>query len=221
MSISKNLQNILESIPEHVQLVAVSKTRTVEEIMEAYRAGQRHFGESKAQELTPKAEELPDDIQWHMVGHLQSNKVKYIAPFVDLIHSADKHKLLKVINKEGRKNNRIVPVLLQLHIAEESTKFGLDFEETCALIESESYSEMGFVKVRGLMGMATFTDDTAQVRREFRQLKKNFDHIKEKYFSGDPSFDTLSMGMSDDYMLGIEEGSNMVRIGTAIFGKRN
>ncbi len=220
MSIATNLQNTLNSIPDHVQLVVVSKTRTHEEIMEAYRAGQRHFGESKAQELTPKAEDLPEDIQWHMVGHLQSNKVKYIAPFVSLIHSVDKLKLLKVINKEGKKNNRVVPVLLQLHIAEESTKFGMDYEEACSLLESEEYRDMKFVDVRGLMGMATFTDDKEQVRREFRELKHSFDSIREKYFPASHSFKILSMGMSDDYQEGIREGSNMVRIGTAIFGPR-
>ncbi len=220
MSIAKNLQDTINSLPDHVQLVVVSKTRTHGEIMEAYQAGQRHFGESKAQELTPKAEELPEDIQWHMVGHLQSNKVKYIVPFVALIHSVDKLKLLKVIDKEGKKNNRVIPVLLQLHIAEESTKFGMDYDECCELLESDAYAGMEFVSVRGMMGMATFTDDKEQVRREFRQLKKHFDSIRDKYFPSDDAFSILSMGMSDDYPEGIEEGSNMVRIGTAIFGPR-
>lgn len=220
MSIAENLATLRKALPEHVTLVAVSKTRTTAEIMEAYAAGQRHFGESKAQELTPKAEELPEDIRWHMVGHLQSNKVKYIAPFVALIHSVDKMKLLKVINKEGQKNERVIPVLLQLHIAEESTKFGMSFEEVSDLLESDAYREMNAIEVQGLMGMATFTDDTEQVKKEFRQLKSHFDAIKRKYFSDQEGFHILSMGMSNDYQQGIEEGSNMVRIGTAIFGAR-
>ncbi len=220
MSIAENLATLRKEIPEHVTLVLVSKTRTTNEILEAYDAGQRHFGESKAQELVPKAEELPGDIHWHMVGHLQSNKVKYIAPFVALIHSVDKMKLLKVINKEGQKNERVIPVLLQLHIAEESTKYGMSYEEVCELLESTAYREMDAIEVQGLMGMATFTDDMEQVRKEFRQLKAHFDAIRERYFNGRESFRTLSMGMTNDYRHGIDEGSNMVRIGTAIFGAR-
>lgn len=220
MSIAENLATLRKEIPEHVTLVAVSKIRTTAEILEAYDAGQRHFGESKAQELTPKAEELPRDIHWHMVGHLQSNKVKYIAPFVSLIHSVDKMKLLKVINKEGQKNERVIPVLLQLHIAEESTKFGMSFEEVCALLESDIYHQMDAIEVQGLMGMATFTDDADQVRKEFRQLKAYFNTVRETYFKGREAFRTLSMGMTNDYRHGIDEGSNMVRIGTAIFGAR-
>ncbi len=220
MSIAENLATLRKEIPEHVTLVAVSKTRTTAEILEAYNAGQRHFGESKAQELTPKAEKLPKDIHWHMVGHLQSNKVKYIAPFVSLIHSVDKMKLLKVINKEGQKNERVIPVLLQLHIAEESTKFGMSFEEVCALLESDICHQMDAIEVQGLMGMATFTDDTDQVRKEFRQLKAYFDAVRDRYFKDREAFRTLSMGMSNDYQHGIDEGSNMIRIGTAIFGAR-
>ncbi len=220
MSIADNIALLRKELPEHVALVAVSKTRTTSEVMEAYGAGQRHFGESKARELTPKAADLPEDIQWHMVGHLQSNKVKYIAPFVALIHSVDKMKLLKVINKEGQKNERVIPVLLQLHIAEESTKFGMNFEEVCVMLESDDYREMDAIEVQGLMGMATFTDDTEQVKKEFRQLKSHFDTIKSKYFKGQEGFRILSMGMSSDYQQGIDEGSNMVRIGTAIFGER-
>lgn len=220
MSIAENLATLRKEIPGQVTLVAVSKTRTTAGIMEAYDAGQRHFGESKAQELVPKAEELPGDIHWHMVGHLQSNKVKYIAPFVALIHSVDKMKLLTVINKEGQKNERVIPVLLQLHIAEESTKFGMTLEEVCELLESEAYREMDSIEVQGLMGMATFTNDRQQVRKEFRQLKSYFDTIKSKYFKDQEGFRILSMGMSDDYQSGIDEGSNMVRIGTAIFGAR-
>ncbi len=220
MSIAENLATLRKELPEHVTLVAVSKTRTPAEILEAYDAGQRHFGESKAQELLPKAEELTGDIHWHMVGHLQSNKVKYIAPFVALIHSVDKMKLLKVINKEGQKNERVIPVLLQLHIAEESTKYGMSYDEVCELLESAVYREMDAIEVQGLMGMATFTDDAEQVRKEFRQLKSHFDALRERYFNGRESFRTLSMGMTNDYQYGIDEGSNMVRIGTAIFGAR-
>lgn len=220
MDIQKNLEEINSKIPAKVSLVVVSKTHPPETIMEAYRAGHRVFGESKAQEMLPKEEALPKDIEWHMIGHLQSNKVKYIAPFVALIHSVDSLKLLKVINKEARKNNRIIPCLLQIHIAEESTKFGLSFEECCQLLESESYQNMHHVEIRGVMGMATFTDNNQQIIQEFKNLNHHFHQLKERYFNDDESFREISMGMSDDYPLGIAEGSTMVRIGSAIFGSR-
>jgi len=220
MNIADNYRKILEKIPEGVKLIAITKTKTPEEIMEVYECGHRHFGESKAQEMVPKKEELPDDIRWHMVGHLQSNKVKYIAPFVSLIHSVDSLKLLKVINKEGRKSQRVIPCLLQLHIADETSKFGMSFEETCELLESDAYKAMEHIKIHGLMGMATFTEDEEKVAGEFRQLKNHFQEIKQKYFAEDEVFREISMGMSDDYQIGIKEGSTMVRVGSAIFGER-
>ncbi len=221
MSIQANLDAVRKLLPAGVSLVLVSKTRSNEEIMQAYDAGQRLFGESKAQEMLPKHESLPGDIQWHMVGHLQRNKVKYIAPFVSLIHSVDSLKLLKEINKQGKKHDRVIPCLLQMHIADESTKFGMDRGELTELLESEGYQQMQHVRIRGLMGMATFTDDQAKVRSEFGQLKDAFASIKKAYFPKDEHFTELSMGMSDDFRLGIEEGSTMVRIGSAIFGERS
>lgn len=220
MGITENLANLKKIIPPTVTLVAVSKTKKPETIMQAYHAGQRIFGESKAQELLPKYESLPKDIQWHMIGHLQSNKVKYIAPFISLIHSVDSLKLLKEINKEGHKNKRVIPCLLQIHIAQESSKFGLSKEECIQLLESESFKNFKNINIRGVMGMATFTDDNDQVRREFRTLMSVFQDIKQRYFPGKEHFTEVSMGMSDDYNLGIEEGSTMVRIGSAIFGSR-
>ncbi len=220
MAIKENLQQLKDQLPVNVTLVAVSKTKSPETILEAYRAGQRIFGESKAQEMLPKYEALPKDIQWHMVGHLQSNKVKYIAPFVSLIHSVDSLKLLKVINKEAAKNKRTIACLLQIHIAEESSKFGLSYQECCEILESESFQHMKNIEIHGLMGMATFTDDQKQVEQEFRKLKKYFDSIKNKYFSQKDAFKEVSMGMSDDFQIGIEQGSTMVRIGSAIFGSR-
>ncbi len=220
MDVQENLQNLKSKIPAKITLVAVSKTHPPEAIMHAYRAGHRVFGESKAQEMLPKQEALPKDIEWHMIGHLQSNKVKYVAPFVALIHSVDSLKLLKVINKEAKKNNRIIPCLMQIHIAEESTKFGLSFEECCQLLESESYQKMHHVEIRGVMGMATFTDDNEQIIQEFKNLKQYFQQLKDSYFKHVEHFREISMGMSDDYQLGIAEGSTMVRIGSAIFGSR-
>ncbi len=220
MQIEENLNKIKKELPDSVKLVAVSKTHPPDVIMKAYEAGHRIFGESKAQEMIQKQESLPKDIQWHMIGHLQSNKVKYIAPFVNLIHSVDSLKLLKVINKEGHKNNRTIPCLLQIHIAKESSKFGLSFEECCEILESETFSKMEHVAIHGLMGMATFTDDHQQVRDEFRTLRNHYNEIKKRYFSDQHSFSEISMGMSDDYQIGIEEGSTIVRIGSSIFGKR-
>ena len=221
MTVAENLKRILEELPEEVKMIAISKTKTNDQVMQVYNAGHRLFGESKAQELLPKYEALPKDIRWHMVGHLQSNKAKYIAPFVELIHSIDSLKLLKIVNKEARKNARTIQCLLQIHIAEEESKYGLQFEEACEILESESFRNMENVEICGVMGMATLTDDTDQVKAEFRQLKQHFETIREKYFSGNPSFKEISMGMSGDYKLAIEEGSTMVRIGSAIFGERN
>jgi PLP dependent protein len=220
MSISDNYSKLRAKLPEEVELVAISKNKSIEEIMELYNCGQRVFGENKVQELATKHESLPDDIRWHMVGHLQSNKVKYISPFIEMIHSVDSLKLLKVINKEAKKYNRIIPCLLQLHIAEEETKFGLSFEETCILLEHHDYKAMENISIHGLMGMATFTENSAQIHKEFKQLKDSFDKIKTSYFPDNQSFCELSMGMSDDFLIGVEEGSTMVRVGTALFGER-
>ena len=213
MTIASNLKAITSSLPKEVALVAVSKTKPNTAILEAYQAGQRIFGENKAQELAQKAEELPKDIAWHMIGHLQTNKVKFITPFVSLIHGVDSLKLLKEINKRAKQNNRIIDCLLQVHIATESSKFGFGIEEVeSALNQAEEFEN---IKIAGLMGMATFTDDTQQVADEFKSLKTVFDSIKNEHIT------TLSMGMSGDYNLAIEQGSTMVRVGSAIFGHRN
>ncbi len=220
MSISENVLNYQKELGETVTLVAVSKTKPVEDIQEAYEAGQRVFGENKAQEMTGKHESLPNDIQWHMIGHLQRNKVKYIAPYVDLIHSVDSLRLLKEINKQAKKNERVINCLLQIYIAKEESKFGLDEEEAIQLIEEE-LPELTHVNIVGLMGMATNTENEATVKREFTSLKNFFDALKSEKFKDTAHFQTLSMGMSGDYELAISCGSNMVRIGSAIFGKRN
>ena len=217
MSIEENLLSIRESMPLTVTLVAVTKTKSPGEIMEAYNTGHREFGENKVQELTSKAEVLPKDIHWHMIGHLQRNKVKYIAPIVSLIHSVDSLKLLREINKQGQKCQRIIPCLFQIHIAEESTKFGLDESELFDIVKGEEFKTLDHIRIEGLMGMATFTEDMNKVRREFQFLSKIFDSLKEYL----PNINTLSMGMSGDYELAIEEGSTMVRIGSSIFGARN
>lgn len=218
--IAQNLAYIIAQIPEHVTLVAVSKTKPNEMLMEAYKAGQRIFGENRVQELVAKSETLPKDIEWHMIGHLQSNKVKYIAPFVNFIHSVDKPKLLKEINKEAEKNNRQIRVLLQFHIAMEETKYGLSLEEADAFLSKGGLNELKNIEVGGVMGMATFTDDKTMVRNEFKSLKNIFDKLKEKYFQNSPSFKEISMGMSGDFTIAIEEGSTMVRVGSSIFGNR-
>ncbi len=220
MSIKENLSIVKEGIPEHVELVAVSKTKPNDQILEAYNAGHRVFGENKVQELAKKAEELPKDIEWHFIGHLQSNKVKYIAPFVSLLHGVDSLKLLKVIDKEGSKNNKIISCLLQFHIADEDSKFGLDITEAFELLENEDFKDLDSIKIVGVMGMATYTEDESQIRKEFRNLKEIFTTLKNKYFPNDESFEEISMGMSGDYQLAIEEGSTMVRVGSSIFGKR-
>lgn len=220
MGIAENIKQIKAELKEGVQLVAVSKTKPNEDILEAYEAGQRIFGENKVQELVRKQEELPKDIEWHFIGHLQTNKVKYLSPFVGLIHGVDSLKLLKMINKEGRKNNRVISCLLQFHIAEEETKFGLDLQEADEILTDPAFGEMEFVDIRGVMGMATYTDDEAQIRKEFRILKSIFSKLKENYFQQKTSFTEISMGMSGDYLLAIEEGSTMVRVGSKIFGER-
>jgi len=221
MKIEENLSLIRNSIAEPVKLVAISKMKSEEEIMEAYRAGHRIFGENKVQELIRKQESLPDDIEWHMVGHLQSNKVKYIASFVHLIHAVDSTKLLSTINKEAAKKGRRINCLLQVHIATEETKFGFLKDEIIELINSLELLDMKSIQIAGLMGMATYTNDEDVIRGEFRSLKSLFDELKKNYFPGNQSFNELSMGMSGDYLIAMEEGSTMVRIGSLIFGERN
>ena len=215
MSIVENTTTILQEIPQHVQLVAVSKTKTNEEIMQAYDAGQRVFGENKIQDMTRKQEELPKDIQWHMIGHVQSNKVKYMAPYVDLIHGVDSTKLLKEINKQATKNNRIIPCLLQIHIAQEDNKFGFSAQECQQAIEMSK--EFPHIHIKGLMGMASYTEDQKQIAQEFAGLKNLYDQLIQQ----NHRLETLSMGMSGDYPLAIAQGSNMIRVGSKIFGPRN
>lgn len=220
MSIAQNLQSILNQIPATVKLVAVSKFKPNEAILEAYQAGQRTFGENRVQELADKQAQLPADIQWHMIGHLQSNKIKYIAPFVNLIHGVDSTKLLTEIDKQGQKIGRVIPCLLQVHIAQEETKFGFDRDELLKLMGSDELKTLSHIQLHGLMGMATNTDDTAQVRKEFKSLRTLFEELKSAYFAEDANFKEISMGMSSDYKIAIEEGSTMVRIGSSIFGGR-
>lgn len=217
MSIADNLQQIKSTLPKHVSLVAVSKTKPISDIQEAYNAGQRIFGENKIQEMAEKYEVLPKDIQWHMIGHLQRNKVKYMASFVNLIHGVDSIKTLKEINKQALKHDRVINCLLQVKIAQEETKFGLDTLDVTEILNSEEFKELKNVKVSGLMGMASFTDDLDQVKTEFQSLKTFFDKLKIKH----STLETISMGMSGDYELAIKEGSTMVRVGSAIFGNRN
>ena len=220
MNIKKNLLEVKSTIPDSVTLVAVSKTKPHEAILEAYSTGHRIFGENRVQELVEKHESLPQDIEWHMIGHLQSKKVKFIAPFVALIHGVDSLKLLTEINKRALQNNRIIPCLLQMHIAKESTKFGLNQEELLELLSSENFKNLNNIEIHGLMGMATFTSDEAIVRQEFSSLKSIFDQTKNTFFPTTDSFNTLSMGMSGDYRLAITCGSTMVRVGSLIFGGR-
>ena len=221
MSVSENIKSILSEIPDSVRLVAVSKTKPLEDIMAAYRAGQRVFGDNKAQDLISNQPELPLDIEWHFIGHLQTNKVKYLVPFVSMIESVDSLKLLKEINKQATKAGRVLNCLLQFHIASEETKFGLDLEDASAILESEEYPLMQNIKLCGVMGMATFTNDEAILRKEFSTLRKIFKTLKDNFFAIDQDFREISMGMSGDYMLAIKEGSTNVRVGTAIFGARN
>jgi pyridoxal phosphate enzyme (YggS family) len=220
MSIASDLHQISSTIPSHVTLVAISKTHPVEIVMEAYGAGQRVFGENKVQEMVTKHEAMPKDIQWHLVGHLQTNKVRYIASFVSLIHSVDSLKLLGVIDKESQKAGRIIDCLLQVYIASEETKFGLSDGEVNDLLKSAEYQNYKNVRVVGLMGMASFTDNTTLVRQEFKTLTTLFNQLRDTYFKNSPEFKEISMGMSGDYQIAIEEGSTMVRIGSSIFGNR-
>lgn len=219
--IQHNITELLKKIPKNVCLVAVSKTKPLADLQEAYNIGQRVFGENKVQELTEKHEKLPKDIQWHMIGHLQTNKVKYISPFVTLIHSVDSIKLLHEINKQGAKNNRVLDCLLQVHIAEEDTKFGFDFKEVSDFLKSEELANLSNIRIKGLMGMATFTEDITKVKREFESLNMLFQQLKNDISQSNVTLETLSMGMSGDYDLAIAAGSNMIRVGSSIFGSRN
>ena len=216
--IYSKIENIKQTIAKNITLVAVSKTKPIEMIVEAMQKGHLDFGENKVQELVEKHEKLPKEIKWHMIGHLQRNKVKYIAPFVHLIHGADSERLINEINKQGKKNNRIIDCLLQFHIAQETTKFGFNMEEVNELIERDKFKEWGNVNIRGVMGMATFTNDKSQVKTEFESLKLYYDDISNQI--NNESFNIISMGMSGDYKTAIECGSNMVRIGSSIFGAR-
>lgn len=213
MSISENIKNIKSQIPEHVTLIAVSKTKPNAMLLEAYDAGQRDFGENYVQELIDKQEQLPKDINWHFIGHLQSNKAKYIASFVHLIHGVDSFSLLKEINKQAIKNNRVVDCLLQIYIAQEETKFGLDFNEASQILNSNEFKELKNVAIKGFMAMASNTDNQEQIKKEFASLKT----FSLQY----PELTILSFGMSSDYLLAIEEGSTMIRVGSSIFGERN
>ncbi len=221
MNIGNNISEIKNSIPAGVKLVAVSKTKPNEDIMAAYNLGHKIFGENKVQDLVRKYEELPKDIEWHFIGHPQSNKVKFIAPFIHLIHGVDSLKLLKVINKEGQKNSRIVNCLLQFHIAEESTKFGLSLDEANEILVSEEFCTLNNIAIAGVMGMATYTDNKNQIKKEFHLLKNIFNSLKNEYFSDSEIFKEVSMGMSADYPIAVEEGSTLIRVGSNIFGARN
>lgn len=220
MSIQENLQNIKSTLPENVTLVAVSKTKPISDIMEAYNAGQRIFGENKIQEMAEKHEAMPKDIEWHMIGHVQKNKVKYMASFVSLIHGVDNLNLLEEINKQAVKHNRVIDCLLQIKIASEDSKFGMTSEEASTLLKSQSLSGLKNIRITGLMGMATYTDDEDQIKKEFQLLKQTFDTLKPlEIFNFKPEI--ISMGMSGDYKLAIACGSTMVRVGSSIFGSRN
>ena len=217
MSISKNIISIKKQIPSDINLIAVSKTRSVNEILECYNTGIKMFGENKALELAKKHDTLPQDIEWHFIGHLQTNKVKYIASFIKLIHSVDSLKILLEINKEAKNNNRIIDCLLEFYIASEETKFGLELNEAKQILDSPEFRQMENIRIVGVMGMASFTENMNIVRKEFIKLKKHFEIIKTEYFQNDNSFKEISMGMTNDYIIAIEEGSTMVRIGTAVF----
>lgn len=221
MDIASALKNIKSKLPTNVSLVAVSKTKPNDAIIAAYQTGHRIFGENKVQELVEKYEQLPKDIKWHFIGHLQTNKVKYIAPFISMIHAVDSLKLLKAINKEAGKNNRVIDFMFQLHIATEETKFGLSAEELDDLINSTEFKSFSNVNLRGLMGMATFTDNLKIINAEFASIKNNFDKLKSNYFKEKEDFSELSIGMSSDYEIALAQGSTMVRIGSTIFGSRH
>lgn len=220
MSISQNIVQLRASLPANVTLVAVSKFHPAEALKEAYDAGQRVFGESRAQELTAKQKVLPGDIEWHFIGPLQSNKVKDIAPFIHTIHSIDSFRLLQEVNKQAAKNNRVIRVLLEIHVAQEDTKHGLTPDECRELLQNEQLDELGNIQIVGLMGMATYTDDTALIEQEFHLLHELFSELKAIYFKGNDNFAVLSMGMSHDYPIAISQGSTMIRVGTSIFGER-
>lgn len=220
MSIKENLLSIKSNLPAQVKLIAVSKTYPASAVEEAYKAGQRIFGENKVQEMCEKHEQLPTDIEWHLIGHLQTNKVKYIAPFVAMIHSVDSLKLLQEINKQAQKNNRIIKCLLQIYIASEETKFGLNKEECKVLLDGHEFKAMQNIKIAGLMGMATNTNDEKQIKNEFASLKTLFNEIKANYDHKNIELTELSMGMSSDYKIAIKEGSTMIRVGSSIFGAR-
>jgi len=220
MSISENIRKLKAVIPDHVEIIAVSKRKPVVDIMQAYEAGHRIFGENRVQELIEKQPLLPGDINWHMIGHLQTNKVKYIAPFVGMIHSVDSLKLLLAIDREAAKNDRVIPVLLQVHIADEENKFGFSEDELDSLFDSPEFFFLKNVSIDGLMGMATYTEDLEKIRSEFRCLGEIFSRVKNAYFAGSDHFRHISMGMSGDYEIAIEEGSTMIRVGTVIFGDR-
>ncbi|ULC58536.1 YggS family pyridoxal phosphate-dependent enzyme [Flaviramulus sp. BrNp1-15] len=220
MTIQENLNNIKSTLPEHVTLVAVSKTKPISDLMEAYNAGQRIFGENKIQEMAEKHEQMPNDIEWHMIGHVQRNKVKYMASFVRLIHGVDNFKLLKEINKQAEKHNRVIDCLLQIKIAKEDSKFGMTTQEASEIIQSEDFSKLKNINIVGVMGMATFTDNQKQVEQEFKLLKSTFDNLKDVKLDN-CNLQTISMGMSGDYPLAIDCGSTMIRVGSSIFGIRN
>lgn len=219
--IYRNIKKIISEIPENIKLVAVSKTKPLKDILEAYQSGQIRFGENKVQELLPKYESLPRNIEWHMVGHLQSNKVKYIAPFISLIHSVDSLKLLEIIDKEALKQDRVIDCLLQIFIADEDTKYGLNEVELHELLSSVIIKELKNIRICGLMGIATFSDDKSKIRNEFKRLSGLFHQTKALYFFNNENFKELSMGMSHDYKIAIEEGSTMIRLGSAVFGQRS
>jgi hypothetical protein len=221
MSIADNLKNISTTLPEQVTLVAVSKTKPLSALQEAYDAGQRVFGENRVEELVEKSNVLPDDIEWHMIGHLQSKKTKHIAPFVSLIHGVDSFKLLGEINKQAERNDRVIDCLIQFHIATEATKFGFDFPSVDTWLDQGNLSELKNIRLRGVMGMATFTQNKDQVREEFQNLKRIFDRLKDAHFGSNDYFGQISMGMSGDYRIALEEGSTMIRVGSLIFGSRD
>ena len=220
MTITQKIKELHGSLPKGVSLVAISKYQPMEALQEAYEAGQRIFGENHIQEMTAKAEALPKDIQWHFTGHVQTNKIKYMAPYVSMIHAVDSFRLLREINKHAAKHDRCIDCLLQIHIAQEETKYGLSIEECHELLSNEPWRELHNVRIVGLMAMGSNTDDMGQVRDEFRQMKNLFDELKATYFTEEPAFCELSEGMTDDYPIAIEEGSTMVRIGSMIFGER-
>ena len=219
--IQEEIKRIQAELPKSVRLVAVSKFHPVEALQEAYEAGQRIFGESKVQEMTQKYESLPKDIEWHFIGHLQTNKIKYIAPYVSLIHGVDSYKLLVEINKQAAKAGRIIPCLLQIHIAQEETKFGFSIDECREMLQEEDWKSLANVRISGVMGMATNTDDEEEISKEFDTLACFFQEIKETYFPDSSTFKEISMGMSDDYPLAIEKGSTLIRVGSKIFGERH